>query len=203
MAYIDLNMVRADIVWHPVQWIHGSYSEIQASPPAPRCHRRFGNDRRIGFSNALFLPDGTPNAAEPGRNAAPEALEPAFGCRPKSVGRRRPGRPDCWCPGSPRRIAAMILSSPPQFGQCSRSRSNNRLSNLAPLGRTGRWCAQFASHSAGLAACAGASGSCGTTCGTTSARSLALGASAPWFAQRGAGHWPGAACKATLQPAAA
>lgn len=41
---------------------------------------------RIGSSNALFLPDGTPNAAEPGRNAAPEALEPALGCRPKSVG---------------------------------------------------------------------------------------------------------------------
>ena len=47
---------------------------------------------RIGFSNALFLPDGTPNTAELGRNAAPEALEPAFGCRPKSVGRGRPGR---------------------------------------------------------------------------------------------------------------
>ena len=49
------------------------------------------------------------------------------------------------------RIAAMIFSSPPQFGQCSRSRSNTRLSNLAQLGRTGRWCAQFPSHSAGFA----------------------------------------------------
>lgn len=74
------------------------------------------------------------------------------------------------------RIAALICNSPTQFGQCSRSRSNTRLSNLAQLRRTGRWCAQFASHSAAFAACAGASG----TCGTTSARSLALDASTPW-----------------------
>ena len=40
--------------------------------------------------------------------------------------------------------AAMIFSSPPQFGQCSRSISNTRLSSFAQLSRTGRWCAQSA-----------------------------------------------------------
>ena len=40
-------------------------------------------------------------------------------------------------PGSPRRIAAMIFSSPPQFGQCSRSISNTRLSSRAQLSLTG------------------------------------------------------------------
>jgi len=64
-----------------------------------------------------------------------------------------------------------------------------RLSSLAQLSRTGRWCAQGASHSAGGAACTGGSRSCGTTCGTTSARSLALGATTPWFAQRGSAHF--------------
>ena len=54
----------------------------------------------------------------------------------------------------------------------------------AQLNRTGRRCAHVASHSAGGAACACGSGSCGTT----SARSLALGARTPWFAQRGSAH---------------
>ncbi len=53
--------------------------------------------------------------------------------------------------------------------------AKTRLSSLAQLRRTGRWCMQFASHSAGFASCAGASASCGTT----SARSLALGARTP------------------------
>lgn len=44
----------------------------------------------------------------------------------------------------------MIFSSPPQCGQRSRSSSNTRLSRRAPLSRTGRWCAQFASHGAAL-----------------------------------------------------
>ncbi len=35
------------------------------------------------------------------------------------------------------RMAAMFFSSPPQFGQCSRSTSKARLSNLAQLIRTG------------------------------------------------------------------
>ena len=33
----------------------------------------------------------------------------------------------------------MILSWPPQFGQCSRSRSNTRFSSRAQLSRTGWW----------------------------------------------------------------
>ena len=41
--------------------------------------------------------------------------------------------------------------------------------------RTGRWCAQFASHSAGPASWAAGSGSCGTTCGATSARIFGVG----------------------------
>ena len=114
------------------------------------------------------------------------------------------------------RIAAMIFSSPPQFGQCSRSRSNTRLSSRArtqtvqwtvcawrgagplarrglqgwpKLSRTGWWCAPFASHSAGFVSWAATSG----PCGTTSARSLAEvvdeGASTPWFAKRGSAHF--------------
>ena len=79
----------------------------------------------------------------------------------------------------------MIVSSPPQFGQCSRSSSNTRFSSRAQLSRTGRWCAQLASHSAGCATCVGGSG----PCGTTNARSLALGASTPWVAQRGSAHF--------------
>ncbi len=47
----------------------------------------------------------------------------------------------------------MILCSPPQFGQCARSRSSTRLSSLAQLSRTGLGCAQFAPHRAGGAAC--------------------------------------------------
>ena len=79
----------------------------------------------------------------------------------------------------------MIFSSPPQFGQCAMSISNTRLSSLAQLSRTGLWCAQLASHSAGCTACASGSDSCGTTW----ARSLAFGASTPWFAQRGSAHF--------------
>ena len=48
--------------------------------------------------------------------------------------------------------------------------AKTRLSSFAQLSRTGRWCAQFASQSAGGTACAGVSASCGTT----SARNLAF-----------------------------
>jgi len=67
--------------------------------------------------------------------------------------------------------------------------AETRSSSLAQLNRTGRWCAQVASHSTGSAACAGGSLSWGTTCRTTSARSLALGATTPSFAQRGSAHF--------------
>ena len=49
-------------------------------------------------------------------------------------------------------MAAMSFSSPPQFGQCSRSSAKTRSSSLAQLSRTARRCAQFASHAAGCAA---------------------------------------------------
>jgi hypothetical protein len=74
----------------------------------------------------------------------------------------------------------MISSSPPQFGQCPMSISNTRLNSLAQHSRTGPWCVQPASHSAGGAACAGAPASCGTA----SARNLAVGARTPWSRMR-------------------
>ena len=71
--------------------------------------------------------------------------------------------------------------------------AKTRLSSLAQLSRTGRWCAQVASHSAGAASWAAGLGTCGSacgsSCGTTSARSLALVASTPWFAKRGSAHF--------------
>ena len=70
----------------------------------------------------------------------------------------------------------MILSSPPQFGQRSRSIWNTRLSNRAQLIRTGLKCAQPGS----VAVCSDLRVSCAGPCGTTNARSLALGASTPW-----------------------
>lgn len=71
------------------------------------------------------------------------------------------------------RVAAMIVISPPQFGQCSRSRSNTRFSKRVQLGQCGR-CAPFASRSVGWDA-ATSSGSFGTTC----ARIFAFGAFSP------------------------
>ena len=59
----------------------------------------------------------------------------------------------------------MIFSPPPQFGRCSVSISNTRLSSLAQLSRTGRWCAQFASHSAGAASWAAGAGAWGARSG--------------------------------------
>lgn len=32
LVYIDLNMVRAGVVRHPLQWVHSGYREIQAPP---------------------------------------------------------------------------------------------------------------------------------------------------------------------------
>jgi len=32
LVYIDLNMVRAGIVKHPAQWLHGGYTEIKSPP---------------------------------------------------------------------------------------------------------------------------------------------------------------------------
>jgi len=52
---------------------------------------------RIGFPNALFLPDGTPNAAEPGRNAAFGGHQPLrvhLGCAWPEIERRTLARGD-------------------------------------------------------------------------------------------------------------
>ena len=32
LTYIDLNMVRAGVVYHPKHWLHGGYREIQSPP---------------------------------------------------------------------------------------------------------------------------------------------------------------------------
>jgi REP element-mobilizing transposase RayT len=32
LVYIDMNMVRAGVVWHPVEWPHSGYNEIQQPP---------------------------------------------------------------------------------------------------------------------------------------------------------------------------
>lgn len=32
LVYIDLNMVRAGVVGHPLEWLHGGYRELQSSP---------------------------------------------------------------------------------------------------------------------------------------------------------------------------
>ena len=32
MVYIDMNMIRAGVVGHPEEWLHGGYREIQVSP---------------------------------------------------------------------------------------------------------------------------------------------------------------------------
>ncbi len=50
----------------------------------------------------------------------------------------------------------MIFRSPPLFGQCSMSILKTRLSNLAQLRGSGRWCAQFVVHSACCVFSAGA-----------------------------------------------
>ena len=76
----------------------------------------------------------------------------------------------------------MILSSPaPQFGQCRMSMSNSRLSSRAQLMRPGRAWAISTAHGPAAETLA-ASSSLGGPCGTTSVRSLAVGASTPWFA---------------------
>ncbi len=92
------------------------------------------------------------------------------------------------------RMAAMILSSPPQFGQCSISISKTRLSSRAQLIRAGRPCAQPDS----VAMCSDSPVVSSGPAGTTNARSLAeigkYSASTPWkrircSRGRGTGAW--------------
>ena len=77
---------------------HASSMRRRASP---RFRTQAGGQ---AFQTPLFLPHGTPNTAEHGRDTAPYALESVFGCRLRSAGdplgvdgssRNRPVRP--WC----------------------------------------------------------------------------------------------------------
>ena len=95
--------------------------------------------RRPALRAALALA-----GARPSRGACRRAgvvVRPQSACRPRCV--RVFSITGC------SRIAAMIPSSPPLFGQCSGSISKTRFSSLDQLSRTGRWYAQFALHSAG------------------------------------------------------
>ena len=73
-------------------------------------------------------------------------------------------------------MVAMILSWPPQFGQCAMSISNTRLSSRAQLMRAGRPCAQPGS----VAVSSDLPVACSGPCDTTMALSFAFGASTPW-----------------------
>jgi hypothetical protein len=63
------------------------------------------------------------------------------------------------------------------------------LSSRAQLMRCGRAWTVWTSHSAAESASVAGSSRSGGPCGTTSPRSLAFGASTPWFAHRGAAHF--------------
>ncbi len=97
------------------------------------------------------------------------------------------------------RMAAMILSSPPQLGQCSRSISKTRLSSRAHPMRAGRRCGLVGSAAPSSDAQASSSGHAGTT----SARSLALGASTPWAGRRAAAPAGRACCRSAQADALA
>lgn len=52
MIYIDLNMVRAGVVKHPREWIHGGYREIQDNPKRYRLIDREVLMRLLGIINS-------------------------------------------------------------------------------------------------------------------------------------------------------
>ena len=58
MVYIDLNMVRACAVKHPVDWVHAGYNEIQSSPQRYRCIDVATLATLLGFFDADSLRDG-------------------------------------------------------------------------------------------------------------------------------------------------
>jgi len=71
LVYIDLNMVRAGVVRHPVDWLHGGYHEIQFPPDRYRIidmqvlmqlcgvenHFELQRQRRIWLENELLRGD--------------------------------------------------------------------------------------------------------------------------------------------------
>lgn len=55
LVYIDLNMVRAGVVKHPAQWLHGGYAEIQSPPVRYRITDIPGLLALSGIKNATEL----------------------------------------------------------------------------------------------------------------------------------------------------
>jgi putative transposase len=51
LVYIDLNMVRAGVVSHPVEWVHGGYAEIQKPPKRYAIIDREGLAALCGFTD--------------------------------------------------------------------------------------------------------------------------------------------------------
>jgi putative transposase len=55
LAYIDLNMVRAGVVTHPVQWEHSGYREIQTPPKRYRVVDLEALSETCGFASEVDL----------------------------------------------------------------------------------------------------------------------------------------------------
>lgn len=51
LVYIDLNMVRAGVVKHPAEWVHGGYREIQYPPQRCRIVDLAELARQCGFDS--------------------------------------------------------------------------------------------------------------------------------------------------------
>ena len=198
--------MQAEICWRSV----GRRWPSQNSPPHGSV---YGLSLAFGPLPSVPQPLGRRRPGGPGRRVACTVTVgwPQAPCRawPRAGtrGGARACRPRCvriFSITGRSRMAAMILSSPvPQFGQCCISISkaqasaktnlyssyvvaNTRLSSRAQLMRPGRTWTVSASHWTPDAATPGTSSSLGGPCGTTSERSLALGASAPWKKLAGA-----------------
>jgi len=58
MVYIDLNMVRAGVVYHPSDWTHAGYNEIQSLPKRYRCIDVSSLTALLGFADVDCLREG-------------------------------------------------------------------------------------------------------------------------------------------------
>ena len=88
---------------------------------------------RTGFSNALFLPHGTPNTTKQGWHTAPDALESVFRCRLRSAGEL------LGVDGLAKMCLPLVSSTgyPLPSGRCHQSRNHSAAagpSSAAPLG---------------------------------------------------------------------
>ena len=54
LIYIDLNMVRAGVVSHPVKWVHSGYHEIQDPPERYAVIDQHGLIELCGFAKEDF-----------------------------------------------------------------------------------------------------------------------------------------------------